>query len=596
MENIFMRLSTAIKVILIAIVYFVIAVSGLQYALQSSNATPLWPASGFAFGIILMGGRSLAPGIFLGAFAANLFVFLVNDTTGVPTATWVSAFIGVGNMAEALTGYYLLNKMIPHGATESIFKKVYPVSCFLVTSLIMCLTSCTIGVTSLWIANIIDPAVFLAVWFTWWTGDVTGIMLITPLIIAWLRSSAFTEKQNTPIWEVMIVIVATAITSGMVFLDWFGPDFIFTRAFIIIPFLVWASIRLAPPLVTGLLLFTAVVTFLGTLKGIGPFVAPSLNQSLLTAALFVSVNSIMALILKAAIIERWDVQMRLRTARDHFESMVKERTRELEEKNQQLERKNQELASFTYAASHDLQEPLRKIHTFSDRILQNEVDNMSEKGKNLFLRIQSASARMKKLIENLFSYLHLEKKEKSFVAIDLNVVLKDVQNELSESIQTEGAIIESCRLPVIKGIHFQFEQLFINLLSNSLKFRKKETALRVVIAAELVTGVILKDFIDQPKEHYHHLSFTDNGIGFSEEYAEKIFEIFQRLHGQSEFAGTGIGLAICKKIIENHNGHIYASSVPGRGTAIHIYLPFDGMPGIDEVVGGESKPVEMSSA
>ena len=175
-------------------------------------------------------------------------------------------------------------------------------------------------------------------------------------------------------------------------------------------------------------------------------------------------------------------------------------------------------------------------------------------------------------------------------------MLKDVQNELSESIQTEGAIIESCRLPVIKGIHFQFEQLFINLLSNSLKFRKKETALRVVIAAELVTGVILKDFIDQPKEHYHHLSFTDNGIGFSEEYAEKIFEIFQRLHGQSEFAGTGIGLAICKKIIENHNGHIYASSVPGRGTAIHIYLPFDGMPGIDEVVGGESKPVEMSSA
>jgi signal transduction histidine kinase len=570
MKKIFMHLPAGIKIVLIAGIYFIIAVSGLQYSFQSSNATPLWPASGLAFAVVLLGGISLIPGVFIGAFAANFYVFLVNNTCGPLTASWASTLIGLGNTAEAVTGYYLLRNMGSVFSIQAIFKKVHLVFRFLSASLLMCLTSCTIGATVLLMARIISTAEYLSVWFTWWTGDVTGIILVTPFILMFANKISFKEENPASSWETVVVILVTIISSGTVFLAWFEPSFLFTRAFIVAPFLIWAAIRLATPLVTGLLLISAIISFWGTLQHIGPFIAPTVNESLLTAALFISINSITALIVKAAMAERRDAHLRLRASRDHLEKMVSERTRELEAKNKELERKNQELASFNYAASHDLQEPLRKILTFGDSLLRNRKNELSENDRMLLMKIQSASSRMKKLIENLLSYLRLDNKEKVFEVVDLNEVLRNVQNDLAENILKEDAVVDASPLPVVKGISFQFEQLFTNLLSNALKFRKKETPPRITIKSQPV-----KEEPFEPDKKYHHLTFTDNGIGFREEYADKIFEIFQRLHAQSEFAGTGMGLAICKKIVENHNGHIHATSVWGEGTTIHIYLPME---------------------
>ena len=230
---------------------------------------------------------------------------------------------------------------------------------------------------------------------------------------------SFKEENPASSWETVVVILVTIISSGTVFLAWFEPSFLFTRAFIVAPFLIWAAIRLATPLVTGLLLISAIISFWGTLQHIGPFIAPTVNESLLTAALFISINSITALIVKAAMAERRDTHLRLRASRDHLEKMVSERTRELEAKNKELERKNQELASFNYAASHDLQEPLRKILTFGDSLLRNRKNELSENDRMLLMKIQSASSRMKKLIENLLSYLRLDNKEKVFEVVDL---------------------------------------------------------------------------------------------------------------------------------------------------------------------------------
>ena len=576
MKKIFMHIPAGIKIVLIAGIYFVIAVSGLQYSFQSSNATPLWPASGFAFAVVLLGGLSLTPGIFIGAVAANFYVFLFNNTCTALTASWVSTIIGLGNTAEAVAGYYLLKKIGPVFSIQALFKKVQYVFRFFFASLLMCLASCTIGAMALLIGGIIPITKHFSVWFTWWTGDVTGIILVTPFILMLANKLSFDKEENpASAWETVIVIGVAIVTLGIVFLGWFKPDFLFTRAFIVIPFLIWAAIRLATPLVTGLSLISAIISFWGTLHGIGPFVAPSVNESLLTAALFISINSIMILIIKAAITERRDAHLRLRASRDHFEHMVSERTKELEAKNKELERKNQELASFNYAASHDLQEPLRKILTFGDSLLRNNRNELSENDRALLMKIQSASLRMKKLIENLLSYLRLDKKERVFDFVDLNEVLKYIQNDLAENILKENAVIDASPLPVVKGISFQFEQLFTNLISNALKFRKKELSTCITIKSQVVKGEWMEKYINEPRAYYHHLTFTDNGIGFREEYADKIFEIFQRLHAQSEFAGTGMGLAICKKIVENHNGYIHATSVPGESTTIHIYLPME---------------------
>ena len=574
MKNLFMRLPKAIKVLCIAMVYFGLAVLSLQLSFKSSNATAVWPPSGFAFAVLLLAGRSVAPGIFIGAFAANLFVFLNNHTASYFTAGWVSVLIALGNTAEALTGNFIINTLLPGVTSKELFKNVYAVFCFVFAALFMCLISSSVGAGATYLAGIISSSDFSPVWFTWWTGDVAGILLVSPLIIVWtVEDWKINKKQRAANrLEAGMIVMGLVVVSTMIFQNLFYPGFLFTRGFIILPFLIWAAVRLGQTVLTALLVISAVIAILGTVAGTGPFTSPSLNESLLTVEAFVSINSIMVLVLSAAILERRQNEISLRSARDNLESIVMERTKELEERNRELQRRNSELASFSYAASHDLQEPLRKIETFSDKILQTE-SHLSEYGKDLFRRIQRASSRMKELIENLLSYSHVDRSEKLFQETDLNLVLQVAKKELSEIITQTSAIIDSTVLPQLRVVPFQFQQLFINIISNAIKFRQPGISPHIIIEAEVVDGDTLLELNAVTGENYYHLSFADNGIGFDQQYNKKIFDIFQRLHGQTEYEGTGIGLAICKKIVDNHKGFITATGEPENGSTFHIYLP-----------------------
>jgi PAS domain S-box-containing protein len=245
----------------------------------------------------------------------------------------------------------------------------------------------------------------------------------------------------------------------------------------------------------------------------------------------------------------------------------------LQQKNRELERINEELSSFAYISSHDLQEPLRKIQTFSDRIREMEYQKLSEKGKDYFLRMQAGAARMQTLIRDILAYSRMTTGEKILELTDLNDLLAHTKSELEVMISDKHATIVSDPLPTIKVIPFQIQQLFNNLLNNALKFSKAGVPPRVVIKVERAQGHTLPDAHPLlPIDHYH-ISFKDNGIGFEPEYSKKIFEVFQRLHARTEYGGTGIGLAICKKIIENHNGFIFGESHLNEGATFHVYLP-----------------------
>lgn len=246
---------------------------------------------------------------------------------------------------------------------------------------------------------------------------------------------------------------------------------------------------------------------------------------------------------------------------------------QLKKRNKELEQNINELNEFNHVASHDLQEPLRKIQTFASRIYDKEKENLSEFGNEYLHRIEKAADRMRVLINDLLQYSRTNRTEKNLVKTDLNEVLFDSLNELSQNIEEKNAIINHSQLPIIKGVHFQIQQLFSNLLSNSLKYSKENIAPVIDIDA---TEIIAKNEVnlkDKSDKKYFKITFTDNGIGFEQEYAEKIFLLFNRLHGKTEYYGTGVGLAICKKIVENHRGHIIAYSKPNVGTTFTIYLP-----------------------
>lgn len=263
-----------------------------------------------------------------------------------------------------------------------------------------------------------------------------------------------------------------------------------------------------------------------------------------------------------------------------LEKQVQDRTKnlaianeKLSENNLSLQILNKEHQSFSYVASHDLQEPLRKIQTMASRVIESEPA-LSEKGKDYFDKIQKAAERMQALIEDLLSYNSvLNINGKKLIKTDLNLIIEEVKTQLSEIINETKATIIVNPLCEINIIPYQFRQVMLNLISNALKFIKPGTAPVITIKSQQVEYSKIKNSSLPRLKEYCHITVADNGIGFEEVYNEKIFEIFQRLHDKDEYPGTGIGLAIVKKIIENHNGIITASGKQGIGTTFDIYIP-----------------------
>ncbi|WKL48763.1 response regulator [Flavobacterium pectinovorum] len=244
----------------------------------------------------------------------------------------------------------------------------------------------------------------------------------------------------------------------------------------------------------------------------------------------------------------------------------------IEKHAEELKKKNTELDAFTYISSHDLQEPLRKIQTFTNLILSNEYPNLSEDGKAKFNRILYSTNRMRELINSLLTFSRTTIVDRSFETIDLNKIIADIQEALQENIAEKNAVIETDLHGLACIIPFQFMQLLENLIYNSIKFAKEDESLIIKISSRVADGVELDEKL-VPNKKYCHIRFADNGIGFDPQHNEKIFGVFQKLHSKDVYEGTGIGLAIVKKIVENHNGFITASGEPMKGATFNIYIP-----------------------
>lgn len=259
-------------------------------------------------------------------------------------------------------------------------------------------------------------------------------------------------------------------------------------------------------------------------------------------------------------------EQNLREARDELEIRVQERTQQLyaanftlEQLNAELQRSNQELEQFAYVASHDLQEPLRAVAGYTQLLADEYQNSLDKTAQEYITYIIDGAARMSQLIQDLLAYSRVNTKGKPFIPTDCNSVLPQVLGNLQVLIAENNATITYDSLPTVIADKTQLVQLFQNLISNAIKFRREELP-QIQITAELEDKAWL-------------FSVTDNGIGIKSQYIERIFQIFQRLHTRREVSGTGIGLAICKKIVERHHGHIWAESEPGIGTTFYFTIP-----------------------
>lgn len=269
-----------------------------------------------------------------------------------------------------------------------------------------------------------------------------------------------------------------------------------------------------------------------------------------------------------------------------LENQVQERTEELEATNEELLTtneelfklndklfsSNEELSQYAYVASHDLQEPLRKIQVYSDMLIKQK--STSEENKPVVTKIVQSAERMTLLIKDLLNFSRLTKAEESTASVDLNETLKDIVKDFELLISEKKATLNVGKLPKVAGVGLQMNQLFYNLISNSLKFTNPDVPPEINIEASELTGEKLSQYINKviAGKTYYHITVKDNGIGFETKHADQIFEVFKRLHGKDVYPGSGIGLALCKRIVNNHSGVLFTESEPGIGTTFHIIL------------------------
>ena len=249
------------------------------------------------------------------------------------------------------------------------------------------------------------------------------------------------------------------------------------------------------------------------------------------------------------------------------------KTLELENNNKELKYINTELEAFNNIVSHDLQEPLRKIQMFISRLEGKESELLSSQGKEYFSKIRVTANRMQTLLIDLVNYSRTIKGDKVFVKTDLNKVIEEILQDLSSNIEDKKAIITIGNLPAIKAIPFQVKQLFINLISNSLKYSKENIAPEISITSKKITEKEMHDYKIANKKDYYKIVISDNGIGFKQEYSDKIFLLFKRLETDPKYSGTGLGLAICSRIVDNHKGFIKVKAKLGVGAKFYIFIP-----------------------
>jgi signal transduction histidine kinase len=556
-----------LKIVLMALIYYLSARLGYYLIFKSTSALPVWPPSGIAFALIILLGRSSWPGITIGALIANIMSFWNNPALPAHTIIYASSFIAMGHTLETLAGNFLMKSWIkgdyPFTRARDAFR-------FLFVTLTMGLIGSIIGTLSLNMNGIVSAAEFPGTCFAWWIGNVVGILLFTPFILAAAKKTNFTFHSG----KVLEIGIFCACVIGIFFLvriEGFSATLIRALPFLLIPFLLWMAFRFELlAAITGVLVI-ALTSIYFTIHDQGPFILFDPYNSMLLLQVFVGVISISTIVLSATVTERLNAERELTTFNETLEAKVQERTqalhdqiktrKEAEEKlqktNQELSKRNTELDNFVYSVSHDLRAPIASVLGL---INLAKKDNDVEM-KNIYLdKINNSALQQDNFIKEILdqsrnSRLDVKKEEILFEPL-IDETFNQLKFATSTGQSVERVIQINQKGPFISD-RWRIKVILNNIISNAIRYRNgKDPVIRVNVDID---------------GHRAKLEVEDNGKGIGKEHLDKVYRMFYR--ATDDGAGSGLGLYIVKEAIDKLNGSIRIESEIGRGTTVKLEIP-----------------------
>jgi signal transduction histidine kinase len=571
-----------IRIALFTVAYSLCAWLGRLLQVQPENLASFWLPSGVALAALLLGPRRRWPGLVLGFFAANVVVNALTGNPGDPV--WrrllIGAAFGVPNCLEPIVAAFLLERVLGAPLRLGKLREIFGL-----TVLAALLGNAVTAMVGAAVPMLAFGAPYWAVWRVWWIADALGMLLVTPVIVSWASIDPagigpFIRRRGV---EAGVLYASMLVLAQIVFgSKEEAGGFLLPFPYVSFPFLLWAAVRFGLRGASVASLLLAVVAVWNTAQRLGPFAVTGGSSStlVLSTQAFLSVVTLSALMLAAVIGERAEAKLALQVVNEGLEKRIEERTSELTDANRkllsevgerqrmevelqrsvgELARSNAELEQFAYVASHDLREPLRAVAGMSQLLVQGYKQQLDAKAREYLSYIVDSVARGQDLIDDLLEFSRIGQRKDMVKVVALDDVLKSVMENLSAAIQESGAVVTSEGLPTLKCDPTQLTQLLQNLLGNAIKFRGEESP-RIHVKAE-------------PREGEWVFTVRDNGIGIEPQYFDRIFTIFQRLHTRRAYPGSGIGLAICKKIVQLHGGRIWVESAPGQGAAFHFTYP-----------------------
>jgi len=573
----------------IALLYYGAASLGLPLAWGNTNASPVWPSAGTAFAAVLWSGSRVWPGVAVGAFLANVETFLRNQAADPGTILATSAVISVGNTLEAVGGAYLLRRI---AGSNGLFDRAPDVFKFVAAALVACVVSASIGATTVSVAGLASPARYPTVWFTWWLGDVVGVLVVTPLLLAWCYRPPRSWRPRQAL-EAAVLFGGLVLASQLGFGGWPLPkDAHYPLGFLPIPFLVWAAFRFGPREAATAAAVTAGIAVWDTMHGFGPFVGTTVQGSLLFLQAFVGVLAATILAMAAVVAERQDAQATLRRARDELEGRVTERTQELlrltetlradiTERRQSEEalrvseaqlvqaQKMEAVGQLAGGIAHDFNNLLTVIGGRSALLLQR--GGFSDAVRTDVELIGKTADRAAALTRQLLAFSRKQVLEPR--PVEPNALVGGVAPMLRRLIgeHMELVIVAGRDVGHVMADPGQVEQVIMNLVVNARDAMPDGGMVKIETAGRDLPEAARHAQGHVPPGQYVTLSVQDAGSGMDTATLARIFEPFFTTKEPGK--GTGLGLSTVHGIVHQSGGYIGVDSAPGRGTTFTIYLP-----------------------